>query len=147
MMKDTLEKIKSDLSEFPIMFAKSLPAATEIEKASKILGIPFARDYYEFLLEFGAAMIGPYPIYGLRPVEVLGNDSWSVLEVTKRYRDDEVPGTAEWAVVSCDHAGNPVGMDKDGVIWIHDHDFGGVAPLAKNFEAYVRIRCLGLSGA
>jgi hypothetical protein len=36
-------------------------------------------------------------------------------------------------------------MDKDGTIWIHDHDFGGLSQLASSFEEYVRVHCLKLS--
>lgn len=76
--------------------------------------------------------------------EVMGTRHWSVVEVTRHYRPIGVPGTDAWAVISEDHAGNPVGMDKDGAIWIHDHEFGGISPLANGFEEYVRVQCLRL---
>jgi hypothetical protein len=145
MMRDTVDRLRSEFAEFPMMSAKTLPTALEADIASADIGIPFSSDYREFLLEFGAAMVGPYPIYGLRPVVVMGDDSWSVIAMTKRFREDNIPAADGWIVVSSDHSGNPVGMDRDGVIWIHDHDFGGVAQLAKNFEEYLRVRCLGLS--
>jgi len=87
-------------------------------------------------------MVGPYPIFGLRPVEVMGDDHWSVIDVTKRYRKGGVPGSEAWVVVSEDHAGNPVGMDANGAIWIYDHDFGGLTGLAPSFEEYLRTQCL-----
>jgi len=147
VMSDTHDRLRAEFLEFPMMRARTLPTALEVEHASADIGVSFSSDYRDFLLEFGAAMVGPYPIYGLRPVEVMGSDSWSVVAVTKRFRGDNIPAANGWVVVSSDHAGNPVGMDHDGVIWIHDHDYGGVAPLAKNFEEYVRVRCLGLNGA
>ncbi len=76
----------------------------------------------------------------------MGDDSWSVLEMTKRFREENVPEANGWIIVSTDQAGNPVEMDRDGAIWIHDHDFGGVARLTKNFEGYLRVQYLGLKG-
>lgn len=144
MKKDTLDRLQTEFAEFPKMCAKTLPTSLEIESAAKEIGIPFSTDYYDFLQDFAAAMVGPYPIYGLRPVEVMGDDSWSVITMTKRFRNDKITAADGWVIVSTDNAGNPVGMDRDGVIWIYDHDFGGGAPLAANFEEYLRIRCLGL---
>ncbi len=144
MMIETLQCLQVKLGESPILRARSVPTSEEINQASKVLGVPFASDYREFMLEFGGATVGPYPIFGLRPVEVMGRDHWSVIEVTRHYRNDGVPGTQDWVVFSEDHAGNPVGMDANGVVWIHDHDFGGVAILAPSFEAYIRNRCLNM---
>jgi len=146
MNRETITRLTDKLSESPILRAESLPSTAEIDDASSEIGIPFSTDYRDFLLTFGAAMVGPYPIYGLRPVEVMGDDSWSVVAMTKQFREDNVPEANGWVIISTDHAGNPVGMDRDGAIWIHDHDFGGVARLAKNFEEYLRVRCLGLEG-
>ena len=89
-------------------------------------------------------MVGAYPIFGLRPVSVMGRDRWSVVDITHQYRENNVPGCDAWVIISEDHAGNPVGMARDGVVWIHDHDFGGISQLAKTFEEYVRVQCLGL---
>ena len=144
MNQETTSRLTEKLSESLILRAESLPSATEIDAVSSEIGVPFSSDYRDFLLTFGAAMVGPYPIYGLRPADVMGDDSWSVLEMTKRFREENVPEAYGWIIVSTDQAGNPVGMDREGAIWIHDHDFGGIARLAKNFEEYLRVRCLGL---
>lgn len=144
MMTETLEHLQVKLGASPIRRAGSVPTSEEINQASKVLGVPFAADYREFLLEFGGAMVGPYPIFGLRPVEVMGDDHWSVIGVTRHYRNEAVPGTAEWVVFSEDHAENPIGMEANGVVWIHDHDFGSVVMLAPNFEEYLRTRCLNM---
>ena len=144
MMNDTIENLRAKLGESPILCAESVPNMDEIESASEALGVPFATDYREFLLVFGAAMVGPYPIFGLRPVEVMGDDEWSVVDMTQRYRNDGVPGSDAWVVFSEDHAGNPIGMDASGKVWIHDHDFGGVMELAASFEEYIRNQCLKL---
>ena len=142
MMPDTINRLDTKFTEFPIMRAADAPSEAEIVQAEQQIGVPFPDDYRQFLSRYGGAMVGPYPIFGLRPVEVMDVDLWSVLDVTRHYRSQEVPGTDHWAIISMDHAGNPIGMDRDGVIWIHDHDFGGLSPLARDFEDYVRVWCL-----
>lgn len=144
MTNEMIERLRAKLAESPILRAESLPTSEEVDHASQELGVPFVADYRQFLLMFGGAMVGPYPIFGLRPVEVMGDDHWSVVDVTRHYRNDGVPGTEKWIVFSEDHSGNPVGMDADGVVWIHDHDFGGLTELAPTFEAYVRTQCLNM---
>jgi hypothetical protein len=68
----------------------------------------------------------------------------SVVEVTRRFRQKRWPGTDTWLVISIDHAGNPVGMDRAGKVWISDHDAGTVESIANSFEDYLRKRCLKL---
>jgi hypothetical protein len=142
MMQDTIERLDREFRELPMMQASSTPTAPEVIQAERIVGVPFSADYQLFLTRYGGAMIGAYPIFGLRPVEVMGDERWSVVSVTKEYRDKRVPGTENWAIISEDQSGNPIGMDGDGVIWIHDHDFGSVLELAPSFEVYLRTNCL-----
>ncbi|MGC4002693.1 MAG: SMI1/KNR4 family protein [Pirellulales bacterium] len=144
MNQETTIRLAEKHSGLSFLRAETLPDSAEIDDASNEIGIPFSSDYRSFLLTFGAAIVGPYPIYGLRPVEVMGDDSWSVVEMTKQFRAEGVASAHEWIIFSSDHAGNPVGMDRVGKIWIYDHDFGGVAPAAENFEEYLRIWCLGI---
>ncbi len=144
MMNETIRRLRVELAKSPILCAASSPTNEEIDQASQELNVPFASDYREFLIMFGGAMVGPYPVFGLRPVEVMGNE-WSVVNVTARYRNDGVPGCDDWVVLSEDHSGNPVGMDSKGTIWIHDHDFGGITPLAEDFEEHILVRCLSFN--
>lgn len=145
MKPDTIDRLDAEFAEFPVMRANDVPSRAEIVEAEEQVGVPFSEDYREFLLRYGGGVVGPYPIFGLRPVEVMGTNHWSVLDVTRRYRSDAVPGVERWAVISEDQAGNPVGMDAAGVIWIHDHDFGGISAIADSFEGYIRGRCLKLN--
>jgi hypothetical protein len=145
MMTDTIARLDIDLGDSPVLRAHTLPSVADVDSAEQQIGVPFPPDYRQFLLLFGGAMVGPYPVFGLRPVEVMGDDEWSVIDVTQRFRKNMVPGCEKWVVFSKDHAGNPVGLDATGAVWIHDHDFGGISPLAANFEEYVRVRCLKLS--
>ena len=117
----------------------------EIDAASNELGIPFAADYREFIRRYGGAIVGPYPVFGVRAAEPMGKDDASVTQVTRQFRHKRWPGTEDWAVFSLDHAGNPIGFDKDGKVWISDHDAGVLEVIAPNFEKYLRRRCLKLN--
>jgi SMI1-KNR4 cell-wall len=143
---DTIDRLDAEFAEFPIMRARNAPSEAELTEAEGQIGRPFEENYREFLLRYDAAMVGPYPIFGLRPVEVMGTDRWSVVDVTRHYGSLGIPGAGQWVIVSEDQAGNPVGIDAEGTVWIHDHDFGGVARLAGSFEKYVRGVCLKLPG-
>ena len=144
MTDDTIRRLDKEFAEFTILRAEDVPSDAEIDRAETEIGVPFPVDYREFLRRYGGAMVGPYPIFGLRPAEVMGVDCWSAVAMTRWYRDDGVPGTEACVVISHDHAGNPIGIDRLGAVWIHDHDFGGPAPLAADFEEYLRTRCLKL---
>jgi len=138
----TWEHLEAEFRRFPIL--KGQPAsAEEVEKTASVLGLPFPDDYRDFLLRYGAAIVGPYPIFGLRPVEPMGND-WSVVEINRRLREDRWPGIDEWLIISQDHAGNPMGFASDGQVWISDH--GHLSVIAKDFEAFI-LGSLKLSGA
>jgi len=137
MKRDTIKRLDALYEEFPFLRAEEVPSEAEIADAERELGVPFPADYREFLLRYGGAFAGPDPVYGLRPVEDMGR-MWSVVDATRRYREDGVPGADEWIIVSVDKGGNPVGIDRNGAVWIWDHDFGGLAPLAKDFEKWLR---------
>ena len=142
MTPETVARLRSEFVSFPNMVAESQPSSEEIEQAATEIGIPFTDDYVEFVREFGGAMVGAYPIFGLRPASVMGKRRWSVVEMTRLQRQRSVPGADGWVVFSEDHAGNPVGFDATGTVWTHDHDFGGIARLCDSFEQYIRERCL-----
>jgi hypothetical protein len=75
----------------------------------------------------------------------MGNGEGSAIDVTTRFREQGWNGVENWLVISEDHAGNPIGLDKDGRIWISDHDFGRITLVAASFEEYLRKQCLKLS--
>jgi len=142
MKTDTWKRLDEERDEFSIMFAEDVPSEEEVDAGSAEIGMPFPPDYRDFLLRYGGAMVGAYPIFGFREAEVMGKTSWSVVDMTKRFRSFAIEGTSGWIVFSEDHAGNPIGMDADGKVWIFDHDFGGIAELTADFEEYLRKRCL-----
>ena len=136
--ESTWKKLDSQFSEFPIL--KGGAAAVEdVDAASELTRRVFPTDYRDFLLRYGGAIVGPYPIFGVKPVEPMGN-MWSVVEVNRHYRSDRWPGVDELLVISRDHAGNPIGLREDGEVWVSDH--GALDRVAANFEEYLVIECL-----
>lgn len=127
-------------SESPILKAEAVEPA-EVIAAEREIGLSLPEDYKEFIRRYGGAIVGPFPIYGLRLAEPMGNGECSFLERTNHFRQQHWAGTDEWVIISMDHAGNPVGLDSVGQVWISDHDARAIQPLAPNFEAYLW-RCL-----
>lgn len=75
----------------------------------------------------------------------MANNENLFVEVTKRFRQKDWPDADKWAVISMDHAGNPIGLDQVGKVWISDHEEGAVQVLANDFETYLRKKCLNLN--
>ena len=142
MKADTIEQLDELFDNCPIMRAADVPTVQEVDAASKALDVSFPDDYREFILRYGGATVGPYPIFGLRAWELVDQHRWSVLDTTQEVRRVGVAEAAGWIVFSEDHAGNPIGLDANGKVWIYDHDFGGVSALAESFEEYLRVQCL-----
>ena len=135
--------IEEKFKKHPVLKAEAV-AYEEIDAAAAIAGVKLPEDYREFIHRYGGAIVGPLPIIGLRKAQAMANTERSVFEVTKHFRSQGWRGVDEWLVISVDLAGNPIGLDKDGRIWIFDHDAGVVEIIAKNFEGFLRKRCLKL---
>lgn len=120
--------------------AVDVPSEDEIFEAARILCCTFDPSYIEFLQRYGGAMVGSLPIYGLRPVNVMGN-RWSVVDVTQWFRHEGWPGVSEWYVISEDGFGNPIGIAPDGQVMIADHDVGQLSVLTSNFEEFLVKQC------
>ncbi|MCO8120271.1 SMI1/KNR4 family protein [Stieleria sp. TO1_6] len=143
MKIELLAALDQLFSESPAMRADDLPTEDEIDVASQKLNVPFPQDYREFLKRYGGAMVGPYPVFGLRPVEVMEKERWSVVKITEAIRY-ELANNLRWVIFSEDHSGNPIGFDATGSVLIFDHDFGGETKIADSFESYIRLQCLKL---
>ncbi len=141
MKEDTWEKLDAMFQKHSILKAEAVPLQ-EINESAVQIGIPLPSDYVEFIHRYGGAIVGPFPIFGLRKAKPMGNEDGSFVEVTAQFRRQRWPGTERWIVISSDHAGNPVGLDGNGQVWISDHDAGVVEVIADNFEDYLRKRCL-----
>lgn len=144
MTQDTWEQLQAVFSEFPILVAG--PATDKgIDAVSERLGRPLPTDFREFLRRFGGATVGPYPVFGLRVAEAMGNGD-TLLEQNNRFHSQGWPGVEDWLIISRDHAGNPFGIAPNGQVWVSDHDFRIIEPVASNFEGFLRRVCLKLPG-
>jgi hypothetical protein len=63
------------------------------------------------------------------------------LPVNNEFRIQGWLGIESWLIISVDHGGNPIGFAPDGQIWISDHDFGVVKPIAQDFEDFIHNYC------
>ncbi len=141
MKQESWARLEEEFDRFPQLRGEGAPGA-EVDAAASQVGVAFPDDYRDFVARYGGAIVGAYPVFGLRPVEPMGNE-WSVVAVNQRYRTEDWPGIGDWLIVSADHAGNPIGIGTDGRVRISDHDFGGVAVVAENFEEFLVSKCLG----
>jgi cell wall assembly regulator SMI1 len=113
----------------------------KVDAAQEALGVVFSEDYRQFLKKYGGALVGPLPVYGVARAEPMDEELWSVVAVTRHFREQSWPGVEQWYVISMDHAGNPIGIDKSGKVLTYDHDAGVTIELAEDFERYLE-RCL-----
>ncbi|MCK5688889.1 SMI1/KNR4 family protein [Myxococcota bacterium] len=136
MTEDVWSKLADRATQFPMMFGSGA-SAEEIADAESELGCKFDFSYVRFLREYGGAMVGADPVLGLRQADVMGDDLWSVIETTQRFRTDQWAGVSGWYVVCVDGVGNPIGVDVSGAVHVSDHHGGGVQKLTDTFEEYL----------
>jgi SMI1-KNR4 cell-wall len=142
MRNQTWQALDNLFSKSPRLKAEGVERA-EVIDAEREVGVKLAEDYKEFIRRYGGAMVKAFPIYGVRRATSMGNDE-TLVEVTKDFRQQHWPGVENWAVISTDHSGNPIGLDAEGKIWISDHDARAIQLLASSFEEYLREWCLKL---
>lgn len=131
------EIIKNYYKNFPQDFSGSL-GAKEIENAEKELKIKFAPDYKAFLKKYGGGAFEGNYIFGLRRINSMDSELWSVIQNTNFYRSQKWPGIENWYIVSDDGRGNPIGIDPDSKVWLSDHDAGfEQIKLADSFEEFL----------
>lgn len=145
MREDTWKRLEADYAEFPGGRGSGPPVTDEeLDLASRELGVFFPDAYRGVLRRWGGTMVGSFPLYGLRPVEFMGN-TWSVVAETQRYRRDGWPGTENGLVISSDGYGNPIILDDQGQVVRIDHDAGlSIEVLTATFEEFLRRYGLGL---
>jgi hypothetical protein len=144
-MRDETWRALDDLFlRFPILKGEGVEI-DEINAAEQEVGVPLVEDYKEFVHRYGGAIVGPFKVFGLRKAVPMGKNEKSFIEMTRIYRNQKWPGAETWAIISIDHAGNPIGLDTKGTVWIYDHDARAAQVIAENFEGYLRHQCLNLS--
>jgi hypothetical protein len=144
MNSQTWDALDAMFATHPVLRAEPV-AYEEIDKEALQAGFSLDSHYREFVHRYGGAIVGPYPIFGLRRATAMGRNDDSVFEITGHYRTQGWPGTSEWLIISTDHSGNPIGLDQGGKVWISDHDFGGPQIISNSFEDYLRKHCLKLT--
>jgi cell wall assembly regulator SMI1 len=140
MKQTTVDQLDRFFSTAPFMRAVGVNQLA-IEAAERALNVVFSEDYRQFLAQYGGAVVGSYPVFGLARAEPMDSHLWSVVSVTEHFRQQAWPGADSSYVVSMDHAGNPVVVCEDGEVRSFDHDAGEMITIAANFDAYVQ-RCL-----
>lgn len=140
MKPETLLRLEELFESMPVLVAGGPVSPEEITDAERQIGIPLPRDYREFVERYGGAIVGSLPIFGLRHAEAMPRRAFSVVDMTKRMRADRWEPTDEWAVISMDLGGNPIGINSTGEVWISDHDFREVRKIADTFEAFVLLQ-------
>ena len=134
MKTATIKRLEALFAEFPILVAEG-DGDDEIEATEKKMGASFVADYRWFLRRYGGAMVRSLPVYGLRWSEVMGERT--VFEVTNWFRDRGWKLAEELVVISEDGSGNPIGIAKDGRVWISEHDVGTPTVIADSFEDFL----------
>ena len=143
-MRDETWQVLDDIfSRTPILKSEEVEF-DEISAAEGEVGVVLSDDYKEFVHRYGGAIVGQFRVFGLRKAVPMGRNEGSFVEVTNSFRRQRWPGVEKWAIISTDHAGNPIGLDAEGKIWISDHDARAVQTIAASFEAYLRKQCLKL---
>lgn len=134
MKKDTIKRLQALFAESPILVAEGVDDA-EIDAAEKAIGASFVPDYRWFLRQHGGAMVKSLPVYGLRWSKVMAETT--VVEVTQWFRKQGWKLTDQLVVISEDGSGNPIGIAKDGRVWISDLDVGADTVMAGSFEDFL----------
>lgn len=135
MKAETIKRLQALFAESPILFAGEGAGDHEIDSAESAIGASFVPDYRWFLRKYGGAMVKSLPVYGLRWSKVMAETS--VVEVTQWYRKKGWKLTDELVVISDDGSGNPIGIAKDGRVWISDLDVGADTVIASSFEEFI----------
>lgn len=133
MKVETLNKLSSLFQEMHFLVGGPC-SDVEIKIAQDVLGISFSNDYIDFIKTNGGAIIGAFPIFGLKHAEPMDDHLWSVVDVTIKFRNDQWPYASDWYIVSMDHSGNPIGINKDGIALSYDHDKKQLYKVANSFE-------------
>lgn len=94
-----------------------------ISNAESKLNLTFSKDYKKFLQLYDSAFFEGFIVYGLIKQPGMSDNLYSVVQNTKFYKEQQKwPGIDDWYIISDDGFGNPIGIDKEGKVWLSDHD-------------------------
>jgi hypothetical protein len=131
-----LDALNDDLRGNPVLIAGA-PSPSDVDQIEAFAGFPLPCDYRAFVQKYGAAIVGPYSVYGVGTSEAMGATDRSVRTVTEHFRADGWPGSENSLVISTDHAGNPITIDSAGFVYKFDHDLGTTDLLSTSFASFV----------
>lgn len=120
----------------PILVAGPVTNA-EVNEIQVFAEFQLPKSYCEFVRRYGAAIVGPYPVFGCGASKAMGVMDASVIDVTKRFRADNWPNTDKALVVSTDHAGNAFTLEASGRVNCFDHDCGVSETIFDTFEGFL----------
>jgi len=139
-MTNFFKALDENLMGDPVLVAG--PATVnDIENIEEFFGFSLPPEYRAFVAKYGAAVVGPYSVYGVGAAEAMGTDEDSVIRVTERFRADGWPGTEGTLVIPMDLAGNAITLDADGQVCRFDHDTGTSEQVSASFGEFI-LRCL-----
>jgi hypothetical protein len=140
MTSNFLDALDDDLAGDPVLMAGA-PLVSDINRIEAFAGFRLPVDYRAFVEKYGAAIVGPYSVYGMGTSEAMDNNENSVIIVTERFRANNWPGSENALVISTDHAGNAITLDAQGIVHRFDHDSGSTEVVASSFGNFV-VKCL-----
>jgi hypothetical protein len=141
MTNSFLATLEDNFAGDPELMAGA-PLASDISKIEAFAGFRLPADYRSFVEKYGAAIVGPFSVYGVGASEAMAENDGSVIAVTERFRADGWPSAEGTLVVSMDHAGNAITLDAQGLVHRFDHDSGTTEMLARSFSDFV-VKLLG----
>ena len=130
------DQLDADLKGDRVLVAGPAPLSG-IDAIEAFAGFRLPASYRDFVKRYGAAIVGPFPVYGIGASEAMSAKDASVVDVTERFRGGEWPSVLETLVISTDHAGNPITLDGDGRVQRYDHDCGVIELISKSFEGFL----------
>jgi len=137
MNATTLALLDSDFAKHPVLVAG--PASnSDVLEIESFAGFVLPADYRTFVERYGAAIVGPYSVFGVGASDAMGDDESSAIQVTEYFRSQQWPGTESNLVISRDHAGNAITLDRQGRVHRYDHDSGSTEELAGSFEGFIK---------
>lgn len=137
MKETTLSLLDSGFAKHPVLVAGPASAA-HVSQIEAFAGFSLPSDYKTFVERYGGAIVGPYSVFGFGASDAMGDEETSTIQVTNRFRSQQWPGTETNLVISMDHAGNAITLDRKGHVHRYDHDSGSTEELADSFENFVR---------
>lgn len=126
-----MKKLTEVMREKPYFYAEQSATFAQIEQAEEELGLKFAKEYKEYVLEYGAASFDGHELTGFSDDEYL-----CVVNVTEKNRKVHKVNSSLYVVEGAHIDGIVVWQDSEGYIY---ETSPGVAPkkIANSLIEYI----------